>query len=192
MVTQTQPTFRYCVDQADVIIDVDRWWLAFASENNAVELNKSTVVGSVLWDFISGDPTQTLYKEIHQHVRSSSNSVSVPFRCDSPTLQRHMQLTISNGEQGKLWYESKLLRTVPQPYVNLLDPKRKQSSEFLTMCSFCKRSLIEPSGWLELENISLKLRMYDKQNVPELRYTVCPPCARQLHNEPHALNHSAE
>jgi hypothetical protein len=47
----------------------------------------------------------------------------------------------------------------------------------LTMCSFCKRSLIEPSGWLEMEDISLRLKMDDQPSVPELRYTVCPDCS---------------
>ncbi len=182
MVAQ-QPIYRYRIDDADVVVDVDRWWLAFARENNAVELDESAVVGRRIWDFISDEPTQSVYREIHDHVRSTGTPVTVPFRCDSPTLQRHMQLTISREPDGKLLYESMLVRVVPQRRLAALDRGEKRSEAFLTMCSFCKRSLIEPSGWLELENISLKLRMYERQTVPELRYTVCPECAKIARQE---------
>ncbi len=183
MVAQAQPTYRYCLDEADTIVSVDHWWLAFAQENNAAGLSETSVVGQVLWEFISDEPTRALYKEINDHVRSSGNPVTVPFRCDSPTLQRYMQLTISDQGDGRLLYESVLLRALPQRRLALLDPKQKRSNDFLTMCSFCKRSLIEPSGWLDMENIALKLRMYEAQAVPELRYTVCPECAGQIQND---------
>ena len=183
MVAQAQPLYRYCLDEADVIVSVDHWWLAFAQENNVAGLNETSVVGQVLWEFISDEPTQALYKEIHGHVRRSGNSITVPFRCDSPTLKRYMQLSISNRDAGQLLYESTLIRAVPQRRLAVLDPEQKRSNDFLTMCSFCKRSLIEPSGWLDMENIALKLRLYEEQTVPELRYTVCPECADQVHKE---------
>jgi hypothetical protein len=180
MVPQNQPVYRYCVDDSNVIVDVDHWWLAFARENNAAQLNETSVVGRLLWEFISDEPTRSLYKEIHDRVRSSGNPISVPFRCDSPTLQRYMQLTISKHHDGLLLYESTLIRTLPQRRFALLDPEQKRSADFLVMCSFCKRSLIEPSGWLELENISLKLRLFDQQTVPGLIYTDCPKCTNEL------------
>ncbi len=183
METQVQPVYRYCLDEANVIVCVDHWWLAFAQENNAAGLNENTVVGRALWDFIADEPTRMLYQEINDHVRASGNPIKVPFRCDSPTLQRYMQLTISKQANGKLLYESALLRAVPQRRLAVLDSQQKRSNAFLTMCSFCKRTLIEPSGWLAMEDISLNLRMYDKQTVPELRYTVCPDCANELRHQ---------
>jgi hypothetical protein len=180
MDAHVQPIYRYYLDEADVVVCVDHWWLAFAKENNAAGLNESSVIGKVVWEFISDEPTRTLYKEIHDHVRSSGNPITVPFRCDSPTLKRYMQLSICKHVDGQLLYESALIRALPQRRLAVLGSTQKRSNAFLTMCSFCKRSLIEPSGWLEMENISLKLRMYDKQTVPELRYTVCPECANQL------------
>jgi hypothetical protein len=182
MITNVQPVYRYRVDETDVIDFVDRWWLAFARENNAVELNEPAVVGRKLWDFISDEPTQELYREIHVRVRTLGNPIAIPFRCDSPTLQRFMQLTISRQDEGHLMYESKLIQTKVQHRLAVLDPKKERAESVLTMCSFCKRSLIEPSGWLELENISLKLRMYEQQKVPALLYTVCPDCSNQFQN----------
>ncbi len=179
----SQPIYRYRLDEADVIVYVNHWWLAFAQENNATELDESSVVGHVLWEFIVDEPTRTLYKEIHKHVRSSGHPITVPFRCDSPTLQRYMQLTINNDGEGQLLCESRLIRAVPQRHIALLDSAQERSDSFLTMCSCCKRSLIEPSGWLEIENIALKLRLYEKQAVPGVRYTVCPSCANRFQHE---------
>jgi hypothetical protein len=180
MVAPVQQIFRYGINDADVIEHVDRWWLAFASENNANELDETSVLGHPIWEFIADLPTQRLYREIHHRVRSSGNPIEVPFRCDSPTMRRYMRLTISHSAAGHLRYESQLIRAVPQRQLPLLNPSSKRSDAFLTMCSCCKRSLIEPSGWLEMEDIALRLRMYDQQAVPDLRYTLCPDCSKQL------------
>lgn len=182
MISHVQHVYRYRLDSADVIEFVDRWWLAFARENNADDLNETAVVGRKLWDFISDQPTQELYREIHERVRTLGNPIAVPFRCDSPTLQRYMQLTISRQDEGRLMYESKLIQTKVQHRLSALDPNQERSEAVLTMCSFCKRTLMEPSGWLELENISLKLRMYEQQKVPAFLYTVCPDCSDQFRN----------
>ena len=182
MITNVQNVYRYRLDAADVIEFVDRWWLAFARENNAGELIEPAVVGRKLWDFISDDPTEELYRELHDRVRTLGRPIEVPFRCDSPTLQRFMQLTISKLDEGRLMYESTLIQTKIQHRLSALDPNKEKSEAVLTMCSFCKRALMEPSGWLELENISLKLRMYEQQKVPALLYTVCPDCSDQFRN----------
>jgi hypothetical protein len=172
--------YRYLLDDENNIVWVDDWWLAFANENGAPELNETSVVGHQIWEFIAGEPTRQLYEELHERVRNSGTPITVPFRCDSPTLQRHMQVTIHSDGNRRLLYESRLLRAEPQRRVKILDMHERRSSESLTMCSCCKRSLLEPSDWLDLQNISLRLRMFEQQTVPELRYTICPDCESQL------------
>ncbi len=176
MVAPANTTFRYRLDSDDVIVWVDRWWLAFARENGAKHLDHDSVVGHDIWQFIGDPPTQGLYREIHQFIRETAGPVTVPFRCDSPSLKRYMQVKISAEDEGGLLYESTLLRVEPQQSVRLLESDRGRSDAFLTMCSCCKRSLLEPAGWLDLRSISLRLRLFDEQRVPEIRYTVCPEC----------------
>lgn len=182
MVLSVTPMYRYALDQDDIIVWVDTWWLAFAKENNAAELTDATVIGHPIWEFISGEPTQRLYRELHQYVRETEGQIMVPFRCDSPTLQRHMEVTIISNAAGGLLYESRLIRVEPQPRARLLDAEEPRSNETLTMCSCCKRSLIEPFDWLDLEHIALRLRMFDRQDLPQLTYTICPDCGE--HFEP--------
>ncbi len=191
MVATTHPVCSYRVDEKDCIVFVDHWWLAFARENGAQSLANELVLGRSIWDFISDASTRQLYHEVHAHVRSNNQSILIPFRCDSPTLKRFMELKIRPYPNGQLEYESRLMQAVPQHHVSALDHDCERSQAFLTMCSFCKRSLLEPSGWLDLQNISLKLRTFD-QATPQLRYTVCPECSSNtFHHIGSQLGHSA-
>lgn len=176
MVMSVRPKYRYLLDDRNTIVWVDGWWLAFAKENGAPELNEEAVLGNPIWDFVAGDATRRLYEELHQRVRSTGNPITVPFRCDSPKLQRYMEVTINGDFNQRLLYESQLLRVVPQPRVRMLDPNEPRSDDALIMCSCCKRALLGASEWLDLQNISLRLRMFEQQEVPAMRYTVCPDC----------------
>ena len=150
MVTPDLRRYRYCVDATDRIIWVDSWWLAFARENGASELTADSVIGHSLWDFVSGADTRRLFTAIHERVRSSGAPAVLPFRCDSPSLQRHMRLTISREVRGSNCFTiAFLLRVEPQVLLTVLDDRRPRSDAFLTMCSCCKRSLLEPvAGWM--------------------------------------------
>ena len=121
MVTPDLRRYRYRVDATDRINWVDSWWLAFARENGAPELTADSVIGRSLWDFVSGADTRRLFKAIHERVRSSGAPVVLPFRCDSPSLRRHMRLTISREESQQLHYGSVLLRVEPQVLLPVLD-----------------------------------------------------------------------
>lgn len=168
--------YRYRIDADDRLVWVDRLWLAFASENGASELTEDFVLGRLLWDFIVGDETCQVYSSIHTRVRGSGQPVVIPFRCDSPTLKRHMRLTIAREEAGQLLYMSSLLRVEPQRELPALDRALPRSLNFLTMCSFCKRTLLESVGWLDVEDVSARLGLFEAPVVPELRYVVCPEC----------------
>jgi hypothetical protein len=58
-----------------------------------------------------------------------------------------------------------------------LDAEHERSQAFLSMCSCCKRSLLEPVGWLDLEEVSVRLRIFEMPKIPKVHYTVCPNCA---------------
>ena len=173
----TPKKYQYRVDATDAIVSVDPLWIAFAQENGAEELTEQSVVGRSLWDFFAGDETRALFKQVHALVRSRGKKVVLPFRCDSPNLERHMRMTISDQGQGQLSYDNVIVRAVPQFYLGLLDTSRPRSRSFLTMCSCCKRCLLEPHGWLDVVETSLRLRLFEAETPPELRHTICPTCA---------------
>ena len=169
--------YRYRVDASDVVTWVDAMWLAFAKENGAAELVEESVVGRTLWDFLAGDDIRRLYREIHSRVRTTGKSVLLPFRCDSPSLQRHMRMTITLRDAGELEYESRVDRTIPQRRLDALDPQRQRSNVVLKICSCCRRAFFEPLGWLDMEDVSVRLGLFETTKVPELCYVICPECA---------------
>lgn len=172
--------YRYRVDAADVLVWVDSWWLAFARENGATELTEQRVLGRSLWDFVADSGTRELYQQIHRQVRAGGQLGVLPFRCDSPTVSRHMQLTITLGDAGQLSYQSVLLRAETHPMLGLLARDQLRSDALLTMCSCCMNALIEPVGWLELTEVVVRLRLLELERAPRLRYAMCPDCTAQL------------
>ena len=174
--------YRYRVDAADQLVWVDERWLAFARENGATELTEERVLGRSIWDFVSGDATRRVFLELHDRIRQTGKTIVVPFRCDSPTLKRHMRLTISRADAGQLLYQSVVIRVEPQRRLRVLDMSKRRSSAILTMCSCCKRALLESRGWLDVEDVSVRLRLFEAREIPSLRYTVCPECATKITN----------
>jgi hypothetical protein len=175
---------RYRVDAEDVMTWVDDWWLAFARENGAAELTEENVLGHSLWDFIADNVTQELYQEVHNRVRSTCRRIVLPFRCDAPTLRRHMLLTITPEDSGHLLYEGVLTHVEPCPPVDVLDPSFPRSQAVLTMCSNCKQAMVEPYGWLEIEDAVARLGLFEKPKSPRLNYTVCHGCKSVLVGAP--------
>jgi hypothetical protein len=177
MVYASLPRYRYSVDAQDVISSVSPNWLAFARENGAPELTAQAVVGHCLWDFIDGIETIRLYQAILQRVRTTAVQILVPFRCDSPTLRRYMRLEISSQPQDSVQLDGLLVRVEPTTArVNLLDPRFPRSHDVLNVCSCCKRAMVEPMGWLEIEDIAVRLHLLEQERAPQMHYDVCPDC----------------
>ncbi len=88
-----------------------------------------------------------------------------------------MRLTIAKGDDGQIHYESALLRAESRSMLGLLAREFPRSDAFLTACSCCKRGLIEPVGWLDIEEVAIRLRLFDQPKAPKLRYAICPECA---------------
>ncbi len=170
--------YRYAVDAEDRLAWVAPLWLAFAQENGAEDLTEDAVLGRSLWDFVSGEATRLFYRELHDRIRHSKETVVVPFRCDSPSMQRSMRMTIRHDEGNHLVYESKIFRAEPQTRLRIIDPHEPRSRAFLTVCSCCRRALLETVGWLELFDIAVRLKLYRAETIPQLHYTICPDCRK--------------
>ena len=173
-------TYRYSVDADDLLIEVDTLWLAFARENGAAELTAASVLGRSLWDFVEGEAIRAVYEVIHTRVRSSGKSAMFPFRCDSPTLKRYMRMTIAFAEADQLIYESHILRVEPQRPLVVLDADQQRSQSFLTICSCCKKAMLESVGWLEIEEFVLAMGILESDNIPQLCHSICPECFKTI------------
>lgn len=170
------PRYRYVVNAHDVITSVSANWLAFAQENGAPDLTEQAVLGQSLWHFIDGAPTVRLYQAVLQRIRTSVPRIMLPFRCDSPALRHYMRLEISCQPQGSIQFEGLLERVEPTEWFKVLDSRAPRSHDSLTLCSFCKRALVEPRGWPEIEDAIVRLHLFEAVRSPQLRHAICPDC----------------
>ncbi len=177
MVRSSIRRYRYAVDAGDTIVSVSPEWLAFARENGAPELTEPAVAGRSLWDFIEGRETVRLYQAILQRVRTTAQPVVLPFRCDSPTLRRYMRLEINSQSRAGIQFDGLMEHVEPCTPLRLLDIQFPRSEKVLTLCSLCKRALVEPAGWLEVEDAAARLHLFEEKQAPQLRQTVCPQCS---------------
>jgi hypothetical protein len=183
---------RYVLDPSDRVVAIDEHWIAFAKANDAATL-ADRVVGQSLWTFIAGPTVRELYRTILGRVRATGRRVSLPFRCDSPTVRRYMTLSMApgNGPRGTLEFGATLVREEPQSpnaralYVAVLGRRgaghhaaaggaHDHADEVLTMCSVCKRLYVD--GWCEIDEALERRTDLLTEPVRPVSHGLCLPC----------------
>lgn len=180
----------YQLDSADRIVAVDAAWIAFAEANDAPTL-PGRVLGHEVWRFISNPTVRELYRSLFHRIRATHTPVTLPFRCDSPTVRRFMMLVIGPGEgpAGSLSCRSTLIREEPQPpSVQALPESAWISAEadwttvtrdaLLTVCSWCKR--LDVDGWREIDDAIAVRPLLFTEPVRRLTHGLCPTCGDAL------------
>jgi len=174
--------FKYQVNADNRIDWVDSEWLSFACENDASHLNTEAVVGEPLFRFIDGIETQHLYRMILDRVRRVQQSIVIPFRCDSPSVRRFMELDVSPCVNRAVQFSGRIVQEQQRRSVLLLDSSVGRTDEFVVVCSWCKR--IAASGlWLDVEHAVRKLRLFDESRLPLLTHGICIDCRERMLQE---------
>jgi hypothetical protein len=172
----------YRISPDDVIEFVNASWQRFAVENGTSTLSHD-VIGTSLWKYISGHQIVQLSKELLARVRETRCEVTIPFRCDSPTMRRFMRMKIAPLSKGRVEYITWAERETPltKP-IKLLDPAvPKDQERFLRMCAWCKKVHGEDS-WLEIEEAITRLRLFDSRSTPAITHGICESCFKMMAN----------
>lgn len=168
--------YIYRIDEADQIEFVNPEWLDFARENEAQELTRPSVLGASLWNFIEGAETRILYESMFSRLRAENKEMIIPFRCDSPSMIRLMELTLRSMSRGRIEMEGRLLERKEREYHPLLDPGVSRSEKEVAICSLCRRILVAEEEWKEVETAVVRLRLFSRSKAPRLMESVCPLC----------------
>ena len=172
----------YRIDESDRISYVSPTWLMFAEHNDAPELSKDDVIGRSIWDFVIGDPIRRIYRELFRQVRSGDRAIMMPFRCDSPTRIRHMELTIRPAPEAGIQFESRLMLSLDREEVPLFDANAERSNECVDVCSFCRKFQLE-DGWMTAGDAVAHRSWFNGNPVPRLTETLCGDCLNRLHED---------
>lgn len=165
---------QYELDHEDRIRSVSALWSAFARENEAEHLVRG-VVGTPIWDWIAGPEVQHLYRLLFSRIREVRGSATIPFRCDSPSIRRFMELEVFALPDDGLLCTAELKRAERRTPVPLLDPHVPRSETFLRICSWCKRVPTGDGLWLEIEQAIAALRLVEDV-PPAISHTICDRC----------------
>lgn len=171
-----QNLLAYRIDSTDTIISVSDNWHTAANANACKNWDSADVVGHKLWDFIQGIETLYLYHELFKRVREGISLRPIPFRCDSPCERRFLELSIEGLPDGQINTTSKTLRSEPRSSVKLLDTETPRSTEFVTVCSMCKKIKVRSEQWVEIEEGLAQLKIFEDAVMPQLTHGLCRSC----------------
>ncbi len=173
--------YTYAIDESDLIEFVDDAWLAFARDNGAAELTRDSVIGRRLWDFIDGSGTRHFYRALFERIRLEQLETVIPFRCDSPELQRWMELRVLGASKGRIEFSGRLLRAEKQLHVPLINSLLAGPKQRFSICSLCRR--VHAFGeWLEPEVAMQRFHVFETVHEPAVEHLVCDQCAELLGN----------
>jgi hypothetical protein len=166
----------YELDADLCIRAVDAAWSEFAAANGAPELVAPPgPVGQSVFACIQDSTTADLYGRLFEHVLRTGESVVLPFRCDSPTLRRFLEMEIRTCDLAGLQLQTRVHRLEARAPVALLERAAPRGGDLLRMCGWCKD--VEVAGrWHDVADAVVALRLFEREVVPGITHGICPPC----------------
>lgn len=169
--------YEYSIDNLDQIAKVSSNWDSFEKATQDSERFLSAgIIGLPIWDFIDGVETSLLYRAIFNRIRKHNSSIVIPYRCDSPTVRRTLELHISAKIDGSIDFYSYLLQEECREKIDLFDPSFDRSDEHIRVCSICKKVALSDYHWVEVEAAIAHLGLFTTVKLPQITHGLCPEC----------------
>jgi hypothetical protein len=166
----------YTVDNTNTIVAVSGVWDEFARDNGGENILASKIIGRQLEQFIQGDDTRMFVRTMLMSARTLHRPIYRPYRCDSPTLKRFMEMTLLPRADGVLEVIHRELHNEPIFHnIPVVAAPSGAGWAFLKRCSLCNR--VHAQGvWSEIDDAIEANRL--QVNAPNLKviYGVCPDC----------------
>jgi hypothetical protein len=163
----------YAIDGDDRIVDVNAEWSRFARQNGG-NPDPDAVIGKVLWDFIVDDGNRSIYQCMVHTVRTKVAPLHIPFRCDSPTVERHMTMTIAPGSLGEVAFICALQYSFDRPPRKVGGLRRE--TETIVECDECHRLYTKNRGWQDCWNVIMAGDLEIDDRPLSVLHTRCPKC----------------
>ena len=162
----------YRIDADDRIMEVNDEWRRFAEANDG-NPDPAAVLGRPIWDFIGDDGNSSIYRSMVHAVRSKVAPLLIPFRCDSPTQERHMTMTLAPGHMGEVVFVCALQYAFDIPPDRAAPPKDEHTR--IVECDVCHRIRTD-RGWRDCWDV-IKAKDIEIDDRPiAVLHTRCPNC----------------
>ena len=183
-------TLSYSVDGRDVITAVGGDWDRFAAENGAC-LTTDRIVGQSLWGHITDRGTREVFGLVLLAVRESGLRLSFPYRCDSPSAQRSMRMTIRPAPDEGVEFLSDVLEVRPLEVSFELAGAGAYNIKNVNICGHC-RKVRTTTGWHEVTAAIQNGELTAKYNHFMPIYRTCPVCKDDLYKRSLTLLRASE
>jgi hypothetical protein len=172
----------YKIDDIDRLVFVNDAWMRFAHLNQAPHLASPEILHTSLWDFIVDRETRLIYSMLFAKVREQAQRLIFSYRCDTPTQRRSMRMELQPQESNHILLLSSVMHEEERTYMPLLDPAMVRATEFVTICSWCKRVELPSGLWVEVEAAVDELTLFDAPILPQLSHGICADCLHGFRN----------
>ncbi|SMC21686.1 hypothetical protein SAMN02746041_01258 [Desulfacinum hydrothermale DSM 13146] len=177
--SQEPRTFVYSINQDDIIVNYSRNFPSFARDNDWFsDVEPEAVNGHSIFEFISGWETRHLYEILFAHCRKGRYLGPIPFRCDSPSERRLLELHLQPLPDGHIDIMTRLVRTERRDPAPILRSDIPRSEKFIRICSMCKKIAVSDTEWVEIEEALTRLKIFEEERCPQLTHGLCPSCYR--------------
>ncbi len=130
------------------------------------------IVGCNLFDFVSGDEIDHLYRALATRVLETGQTINFVYRCDSPGIRREMSMELSRDE-GMVRYKSVVVRETLR--ARAVPWQTPGAPMFVAICSFCQnyRFPISSRVWKNLEKLLTEQALPDEFSFT---HGICDVC----------------
>lgn len=172
----------YWVDQHDIIRKVDDYWDNTLEDSTAKRVKSAEIIGKSLFNFICDDITRMFTRTMLESARLLMQPLCRPYRCDSPTEKRYMQMTVVLESDGLVKVAHELIKT--EPIFKPVSFKTAGSSPTVFQtgshirCSICNRVRLAGSdSWQEVDSL---VEISSFEGSMQVVYGVCSDCTASL------------
>lgn len=154
-------------------MEVNEAWDRFALANEGEAALGEKVVGTPLFEHVTSDATRFLIDAMLQCVRASGESLTRPYRCDSPGIRRTLDMTLV-PERGSCVSMEHRVRSIERVEPAMRFRSVEEWSGALKRCSLCNRIRVA-GAWSEPDAASRRGELSAAVPV-KVYYGVCPSC----------------
>ena len=162
------------IDADDRLIAFDAASRAFAAANGAADLPEQWL-GRPLWEATASSQVNMVFRSLVERARRGT-PVTVPARCDSPSLLAFVEISVTGGPDGEVTFDSRLTgarfadaekRT--NRFITVID-----ASDVLRICAWCFR--VDGDGWRGIEDVVTEQGLLLRDQMPGVTHGICPDC----------------
>jgi hypothetical protein len=178
-----QGEVTYTVDAEDFVISFNVEWTRFAEDNESPDLaDIGQLSDRSIIEFVESYSCKTLYTMLLARVRTTQETVSIPFRCDAPHERRFMKMVLSPLTDGSVVFKTTLLKAEARDFINLLSIDREKSEGMIVVCSWCNKVEVDHDNgqWREVEEAIKILGLMNDAQQPPVTHGCCSACYQSI------------